>query len=182
MSTRFQLRQPENRRCGPRVVNKMEKSNFAGTPRFHQVDEQPGSTAGFRVGHGEHFPLAKAGGVSCSDPLRSSESSHAKDQEVRCETVQSVRPGQAHASLSGNPAPRQSKIPEAKAPAWPGQSPGRRPCRAAQALLAVQLNAPQPPFRQAGDSQGDPPAPTTLPTTCLVPRTPPRRASAARRC
>ena len=108
---------------------------------------------------------------------------HAKDQEVRCETFQSVRPGQAHASLSGNPAPRQSKIPEAEAPPRPGQSPGRRPCRAAPTLPAVQpLIAHQPQLRQAGDSQGDPPAPTTIPITCLVPPTPPRRASAAKRC
>ena len=108
---------------------------------------------------------------------------HAKDQEVRCETFQSVRPGQAHASLSGNPAPRQSEIPEAKAPPRPGQSPGRRPCRAAQTLPAVQpLNAHQPQLRQAGDSQGDPPATSTTLITCLVSPTPPRRASAAKRC
>ena len=108
---------------------------------------------------------------------------HAKDQEVRCETFQSVRPGQAHASLSGNPAPRQSKIPEAEAPPRPGQSPGRRPCRAAQTLPAVQpLNAHQPQLRQAGDSQGDPPATSTTLITCLVSPTPPRRASAAKRC
>ena len=160
MSTRFQLVEPEN-------------------PPSRRRDSARGSLAG----PGQQFPLANAGGVSCSDPLRSSESSHAKDQEVRGETFQSVRPGQAHASLSGNPAPCQSKIPEAETPPWQGQGAGRRPCRAAQTLPAVQpLIAHQPQLRQAGNSQGDPPAPTTIPITCLVPPTPPRRASAARRC
>jgi len=44
-----------------------------------------------------HFPLAKPGSVACPDRLRSSESSHAKDQEVRCETFQALRPGKADA-------------------------------------------------------------------------------------
>lgn len=162
MSTRFQLVKPEYLPRRRRVIRKVEIPQSGAPSDGDRPGRRGDFSAGLLTSPGQQFPLANAGGVSCSDPLRSSESSHAKDQEVRCETFQSVRPGQAHASLSGNPAPRQSKILEAETPPGPGQSPGRRPCRAAQTLPAVQpLNAQQPQLRQAGDFQGDPPATTT---------------------
>ena len=183
MSTRFQFVVQENLPRRRRPIRKM------GIPQSGALSDgdRPGRcgdfAAGSLTGPGEHFPLANAGGVSCSDPLRSSESSHAKDQEVRCETLQTVRQGQAAPPYAWFPAPALREDDQAETSCFKGQAGVPGPCGRAQTLSPVRsLSAPQPSLRQAGDFQGDPPATTTLLITCLVPPTPPRRASAARRC
>ena len=107
------------------------------------------------------FPLpTPAGSLVLTRSARRSHR-HAKDQEVRRQTVQAVRHRQADASFSWDAPPRQPENPEAEASAGPVQGFGRGPCQAAAPLPAVWQLTAIPQLRPAGEFPGDPPATLT---------------------
>jgi len=64
-------------------------------------------------------------------------SSHAKDQKVRCQALQIVRQGQVDPAHARLPSPAGLEEHEVQAPCFSRQARGRWPCRAAQALSAL---------------------------------------------